>query len=169
MGQKYRSVLLLNQSYMPVGVVSWRKAINLVIGRQKAHILHEYADKRSSVFDAAVIRLMVRSPDPFSIFEKQKFSKRNVFLRDKFTCQYCAKPVSGKELTIDHVKPRADGGKTTYLNCVTSCKKCNSSKADRTPEEAGMKLISPIRKPTIYDIFSTGRIPSEWTDYLKFG
>lgn len=164
---KYRKVLLLNQYYAPLDVVSSRKADDLIRWRCKAHILHEYAEK-NGIYDAAVIRLLVKSPDPFTIFEKQKFSKRNVFLRDRYLCQYCSKRLQGKDLTIDHVIPRAANGETCYANCVTACKKCNTTKADRTPEQAGMKLISPIRKPTIYDIFNVGRIPDEWTDYLKF-
>ena len=163
---RYRHVLLLNQNYIPVGVISWRKAVNLVIGRQKAHSLVDYEERRSKAFDAAVIRLNVRSPDPFSMFEKQKFSKRNVFLRDKYECQFCEKRLTFKELTIDHVKPRAQGGVTSYMNCVTSCKKCNARKGDRTPEQAMMPLLNRIRRPNIYDIFNAFAIPGEWRDYL---
>jgi len=165
---KYRSVLLLNMGYMPIGVLSWRKAVNLVVGRQKAHVVEEYEEKRSACFDAAVIRLIVTSPNPYSIFEKQKFSKRNVFIRDKYLCQYCEKRLSGKDLTIDHVTPRYSGGKTSYLNCVTSCKKCNVRKGNTHLEKLQMRLLKPVRKPNMYDIFSAINIPEEWSGYLKY-
>lgn len=165
---KYRSVLLLNMGYVPVGVLSWKKAVNLVIGRQKAHIVEEYQDKRTTCFDAAVIRLVVKSPNPFTIFEKQKFSKRNVFLRDKFLCQYCEKKLSGKDLTIDHVHPKSLGGGTSYLNCVTSCKKCNVKKGDMCLGDISMRLAKPIRKPNIYDIFGAINIPEEWSIYIRY-
>jgi hypothetical protein len=160
-----RKVLLLNRNYTPVGIVSWRKAVNLVLGRGKAHTLVEYADS-NRVFDVAVIRLVVESPDPFRMFEKQKFSKRNVFLRDRHSCQYCAKQLPIKELTIDHVRPRAKGGGTSYLNCVTSCKRCNSTKGDFTLDQCGMRLLKPIRRPNIYDVFHTAKVPDEWHDFL---
>jgi 5-methylcytosine-specific restriction endonuclease McrA len=162
----YRKVLLLNQNYQPLGIISWRRAVNLVIGREKAHTLVEYQIESNKTFDAAVVRLTVKSPDPFIRWERQKFSKRNIFLRDSFECQFCTKQLVLKDLTIDHVKPRAQGGKTHYLNCVTSCKRCNSRKGDRTPEEAGMKLNQPIRRPNMYDVFNTLDIPSEWRDYI---
>lgn len=165
---KYRSVLLLNMGYIPVGVLSWKKAVNLVIGRQKAHVVEEYQDKRTTCFDAAVIRLVVKSPNPYTIFEKQKFSKRNVFLRDAFLCQYCEKKLGGKDLTIDHVTPRAAGGGTSYMNCVTSCKKCNVRKGDSRLEDINMRLVKPVRKPNIYDIFRAINIPEEWSNYLSY-
>lgn len=161
-----RKVLLLNQAYAPINIVGWRKASDLVLWRQKAQIVHEYADG-DSMFNASVISLVVRSPNPHTIFDKQRFSKRNVFLRDQFSCQYCAKAVYGKELTIDHIVPRALGGRTSYLNCVTACKKCNAIKADKPLEKTELKLINPVRRPNIYDLFVAGKFPGEWSMYIK--
>lgn len=151
---------------MPLRPISWRKAINLVIGREKAEIVAEY-DEPTSVFNASVVRLVVPSPDPFKIFQKQKFSKKNLFLRDQFECQYCSKNISMRDGTIDHVVPRAQGGKTTYLNCAAACKPCNSTKDNRTPDQAKMPLRKPLRYPNMYDLFKLEKIPAEWEMWIK--
>lgn len=75
------------------------------------------------------------------------FSKRNVFKRDRHTCQYCNG--QGKELTLDHVLPRSKGGQTVWTNIVTACEPCNKKKANMTPEEAGMKLAKKPYKPDL--------------------
>lgn len=163
-----RQVLLLNMNYTPIDICSWRKAVNLVIGRNKAHILSEYKDKLNPEFNAAVIRLVVKIPNLFKTWERQRFSKRKIFLRDRFTCQYCNKRLHGTELTIDHVIPRSKGGKTHYTNCVTCCRDCNVFKDNLTLEEAGMRLLNPIRRPMLYDSFNEGFTPEEWEEYLWF-
>ena len=76
------------------------------------------------------------------------YSKYHVFRRDKYVCQYCGLQTVREDLTIDHVVPRSQGGQTSWSNCVTSCEPCNSKKADRTPEQAGMKLRSQPIKPS---------------------
>lgn len=162
-----RSVLLLNQNYVPIGVISWKRAVGLVIGRQKAHILEEYSIKNSNGFDAAVVRLMVRSPDPHSVWEKQRFSKRHVFMRDNWECLYCGVGLSSSTATMDHVMPKSRGGKTNYENCATSCKKCNSKKDNKTPSEADMKLRYNLRKPNMSDVFNGYKnMPLEWNAWL---
>ena len=90
------------------------------------------------------------------------FSRRNIFKRDRFTCQFCGRQPGSEELTIDHVVPRSRGGTSTWENCVLACVPCNARKANRTPEQAGMKLrrapVRPAWKP-LYDA-STVRIAS---------
>lgn len=161
-----RNVLLLNMNYVPIRILSWKDAVSLVIGRGKGHPIVEYDDRKSDKFNAAVVRLAVKIPEVYHKYDKNKFSKRNVFLRDNFTCQYCAKKVVGKDLTIDHVIPRANGGKTTYMNCVAACKKCNSKKDCNSLEEANMNLIRPIKPPSRNDMFNITHVPQEWKDYL---
>jgi 5-methylcytosine-specific restriction endonuclease McrA len=96
------------------------------------------------------------------------FCRRNVFKRDHQTCQYCGARPGTEELTIDHVVPRAQGGLTNWENCVLACVPCNARKANRTPEQAGMKLrrhpTRPAWKP-LYDA-STVRIAS-WSRFLS--
>jgi 5-methylcytosine-specific restriction endonuclease McrA len=76
-----------------------------------------------------------------------KFTRQNVFERDKNTCQYCGKKFDRKDLNIDHVVPRQRGGLTTWTNVVCSCITCNARKANRTPQEAGMHLVKKPKKP----------------------
>lgn len=75
------------------------------------------------------------------------YSKYHVYRRDHHTCQYCGQQLKREQLTIDHVIPRSQGGQTSWVNCVTSCEPCNSKKADRTPEQAGMKMRRKPVKP----------------------
>lgn len=95
------------------------------------------------------------------------FSKRNVLRRDHFTCQYCGVQPGLQDLSIDHVKPRAQGGATTWENCVSACLNCNHRKADRTPEQVGMRLrrlpVRPQWQP-IYSRLHSGR--SSWQPFL---
>ena len=96
------------------------------------------------------------------------FSRRNVFKRDRYTCQYCGKQPGSEELTIDHVVPRSQGGLSTWENCVLACIECNARKANRTPEQAHMPLrkhpVRPHWKP-LYAPHSV-RIDS-WTKFLS--
>lgn len=161
-----KNVLLLNQNFTPLRPISWKKGVGLVLGRGKAEVLEEYVEQHSIYFNAAVIKLTVPSPDPYSLFKKQKFSKKHVFLRDRYTCQYCAKAISVRDGTIDHVLPRSKGGKTDYLNCVAACKPCNSRKDNKTPEQAMMPLLTRMRYPTVKDIFYSVDLPEEWKQYL---
>ncbi len=96
------------------------------------------------------------------------FSRRNLFKRDHSTCQYCACQPGTEELTIDHVLPRSQGGQTTWENCVLACVSCNAKKANRTPEQAMMKLrrapVRPSWKP-LYD--ATGVRIASWSRFLS--
>ena len=96
------------------------------------------------------------------------FSRRNLFKRDHSTCQYCGCQPGTEELTIDHVLPRSQGGQTTWENCVLACVACNAHKANRTPDQAGMKLrrapVRPSWKP-LYD--ATGVRIASWSRFLS--
>jgi 5-methylcytosine-specific restriction endonuclease McrA len=82
---------------------------------------------------------------------KVPYSRRNVYIRDQYTCQYCG---TKRDLSIDHIIPSSRGGKTNFKNCVTSCVKCNTTKGNRTPEEASMKLNRLPYVPTIMEFLS---------------
>ena len=86
---------------------------------------------------------------------KPKFSRRNLFLRDRCICQLCGKKFPSNELTMGHVIPRSKGGEVSWTNIVLSCVKCNHKMADRTPEQAGMKLIRKPVVPTMDDLRMT--------------
>jgi 5-methylcytosine-specific restriction endonuclease McrA len=100
-----------------------------------------------------------------------KFSRINVLTRDQFQCQYCGERKPTAELNYDHVVPRSRGGKTTWTNIVSSCVPCNSRKSNRTPAEAGMRLLKAPVCPKSLPIVairpqSLGEVPSLWRDYL---
>ena len=95
-------------------------------------------------------------------------SRSNIIWRDKNKCQYCAKEEESKVLTIDHVLPHSKGGKNTWENLVTACKKCNQKKGNRTPKEAHMRLLKKPTKPKSSVLKALGKkqISDLWKDYL---
>ena len=139
-------VLVLNQNYEPLNVCSVRRAFVLV-DRGKAEILENgrgYLHSPTALYMIpSIIRLiyLIRRPRP-----QGRLTRRDVFLRDRFTCQYCARHT--KDLTLDHVLPRHRGGSHDWKNVVAACKPCNHRKAGRTPPEAHMRLVrEPFRPP----------------------
>lgn len=116
----------------------------------------------------------VRAPEviTLAVFDrlpggKAPFSKRNVFKRDRYTCQYCGRQPGAEELTIDHVMPRSQGGETSWENCVLACVACNRRKADLSLKQTGMRLRSIPRMPVWRPLYSSrsARLPS-WTSFL---
>jgi 5-methylcytosine-specific restriction endonuclease McrA len=168
-------VLVLNRSYLPLGRINWEAAFTMVF-TGRAEIVEEYADKvvrsASEIFRMpSIIRFLTRAS---CIFKRRnvKFNRKNVYLRDKGTCQYCRTKVPMSEFTYDHVRPRSQGGKTKWENIVVACLPCNHKKADRTPEQARMRLMAkPVRPTTLPG--GEGRqfrwsepVPESWKDYL---
>jgi len=100
-----------------------------------------------------------------------KFSKINVCLRDDFTCQYCGQKLPMSQLNYDHVLPRDQGGKTVWSNIVMACYPCNSKKANKTPEEAGMRLLSVPRQPKTLPMpeprVDASSVPEEWAPFIR--
>src|SRR3990170_5510742 len=145
-------VLVLNQNYEPLNVCTVRRAFVLV-DRGKAEILENgrgYLHTASQMFEMpSVLRLiyLIRRPRPTA-----RLTRRDVFHRDSFTCQYCGKQT--KELTLDHVLPRHRGGLHDWHNVVAACKSCNHRKAGRTPPEAHMGLVRQPFRPA-YSFFRT--------------
>ncbi len=132
--------LLLNATYEPLQLISWQKAVTLMF-LQKVEALAHYDQllrgAHRSISQPAVVRLHKRVP-----WRKHgvRFSRRHVFQRDAYTCQYCIKAYSPKDLTFDHVFPKSRGGETGWTNIVTSCRSCNQRKGNRTPQEANMPV-----------------------------
>jgi len=162
--------LLLNSTFEPVKVVSWKKAIVMVL-LEKVEVVEEYDRMIRGISLGlrlpAVIRLnrYIKKRTPII-----KFSRQNLYIRDGGRCQYCGSPFSHKELTYDHVIPRSKGGETEWTNVVTCCVKCNLKKGGRTPEEAGMFLIrkpkAPIWIPLLTMSLGLKETPEPWKDYL---
>lgn len=167
-----QQTLLLDQSFQPVKTIPWQRAVTLLtLG--KVEIVEEYdgfliRSVKAVIKMPAVVRLL----RAFKRFRKPvKFSRINIFARDNYTCQYCAKKHNDMgKLTFDHVTPRTRGGKTEWSNIATCCGPCNEKKRDRTPSEAGMKLLNvPVQPKWIpaIELKLTGRsAPDEWHDYI---
>jgi 5-methylcytosine-specific restriction endonuclease McrA len=163
------SVLWLNSTYEPLGIISWEDAMQMIVTGDGEAVVELEAPVRSAKQEwklPSVVR-------QFKEFKKGKgiqFSRINVYTRDNWTCQYCGKKKSNpRELTFDHVLPKCQGGKTNWKNIVTACKKCNSKKDDKTPEQARMVLLSEPVKPgwlpqTV--VINLKNIPVEWEPYI---
>lgn len=163
-------VLLLNISYEPLKVINWKKAVTLLcLG--KVEVLEEYNQEIHSVTFTiklpSVVRLLKmvnRNKSPV------KFSRQNIYARDRYKCQYCGGQYQSEELTYDHVHPRSRGGKTEWDNIVTCCIECNRKKGGRTPREAKMQLIRKPKRPAwvpgIRITIGFREVPQSWRDYL---
>ena len=165
--------LVLNAAYQPINRVSWRDAFCLVF-TGRAEVVETYADRvvRSAreVFPMPSIVRFVRRVS-YVFRGGVKFNRKNLYLRDKGRCQYCGKKVSKADFTYDHVVPRKQGGRTVWKNVVIACFQCTQFKADRTPEQAGMRLLTQPVKPrslpgTTPVIRYNDNMPPTWRDYL---
>jgi 5-methylcytosine-specific restriction endonuclease McrA len=161
------AVLVLNQNYEPLNVCNARRAFVLV-DRGKAEVIEHGVGELRSAFQSfhlpSVIRLiyMIKRPRP-----QMRLTRREVFVRDHYTCQYCGKQT--KDLTIDHVMPRHRGGRHTWDNLVAACRSCNHKKAGRTPQEAHMRLLNePARPPasSYYVFYHYLESQSEWRKFI---
>lgn len=162
--------LVLDQSYMPIGVVSWKDALTMFF-TDKCEILSEYDGFVRSQLLIIKVPAVVRLLNAFRRHKKPvKFSRISVYGRDGYKCQYCGQKFRMNELTYDHVIPRAQGGKTTWENIVTCCISCNSRKGCRSPAQANMKLIKqpvqPSRTPSMVIQISKDSVPDAWRDFL---
>jgi len=160
-----RNVLVLNASYEPLSIVSFRRATCLVLDDKAEIIEHDGSVLRSPSLTLPVpsvvrLRYMVR----VARRRQAVLSRRAVFARDDHTCQYCGGPAD----SIDHVLPRSRGGGHDWENLVAACRRCNLAKRDRTPEEAGMRLRRPgcPPRPRSWVVVGASRMPEAWKPYL---
>jgi 5-methylcytosine-specific restriction endonuclease McrA len=159
--------LVLNLDYTPISVCTVQRAFLLVFLNKaeivKANSQHSIHTISRSYPMPSVIKLgrYVNVP-----YKGVVLSKENVFKRDGFQCQYCG---TQKDLTLDHLIPKAKGGKTSWNNLVTACRKCNSMKGDYTPEQAGLQLNFKPFKPSyiMYLKELSSRIYEEWKPFLE--
>jgi len=160
-------VLVLNANFQPINITSTYRAINLVLAEKATLVMNGrgYIHSVSQAFPLpSVIRLnrMVKRPRPIV-----KLTRREIFRRDDFTCQYCGRKVSN--LTIDHVIPKHLGGATTWQNVVTACSRCNHLKGGMTPEQSGMHPLSAPQVPPSTATYLFGRHLNqnqEWQEFL---
>jgi 5-methylcytosine-specific restriction endonuclease McrA len=165
-------VLLLNSNYEPLNVCDTRRAFRLLFG-SKAEVLeydHHEVRTPTEVFRApSVIRLQyqIKRPRP-----RVKLSRREIFIRDRYSCQYCGKETH--DLTLDHIVPRHRGGAHSWDNLVAACKSCNHRKGGKLLEEARMRLARPPVEPRsdLYSLFTpylSDPRNEAWRDYLFLG
>lgn len=163
-------VLLLNITYEPLRIINWKKAITLLM-LGKVEVLEEYGTEIHSVSFTlklpSVVRLLMMAKRPGA---SVRFSRQNIYARDKYCCQYCGRKFPVEDLSYDHVIPKSRGGKTVWTNIVTACMRCNRKKGGRTPKEAKMQLIrKPTRPkwlPSLRVTIGFKEIPTTWRDYL---
>ena len=160
-------MLVLNATYEPINVCTVRRAVVLLL-KEKAEVIERAEwglhSANATIPRPMVIRLVtyVRVPrDP----HRRKITRRAVFARDNWTCQYCG---SRGNLTVDHVIPRSKGGGSTWDNIVASCAPCNRRKGNALPRQAGMNLARQPKtpNPNVFIHVASPTIPAAWRAYL---
>lgn len=190
----FTRTLILTQYYTPHEIVDWKDAVTRMFGG-KIQVVAQYneilahidrntlrsfpelalalrqvvgADVESIEVKVPAVAVLMRHVKP--VKSGVKFSKVNVMTRDHFSCQYCGNRFKGSQLNYDHVVPRAKGGRTVWDNIVSACYACNSKKANRTPQEAGMPLLSKPERPRVLPLngplIDLDEAPAEWHPYL---
>lgn len=157
--------LVLNASYEPINIITDTRAVVLILQGKAESVLDQdricSGDKQALMFPS-VVRLTYMAAVPR--MRQVPLSRRALFQRDSFQCQYCGgKP---ERLEVEHVVPRAQGGRNVWENVTTACRECNAHKRDRTPQQAGMTLLSkPYAPSRVAMIASRGH--DEWEPYLE--
>lgn len=180
-------VLILNRSYLPIHVTSVRRAFVLLYQGIARAVNEQYqlfdfqswSDLSVSARDESIglVNRAIRVPRVILLVgydrvpkRQVRFSRYNIYARDKSTCQYCGRRLPRHDLNLDHVIPRSQGGISTWENVVCSCQECNRRKGGRTPQQAGMSLsrkpVRPKWTPFMQDAFSLARY-KEWLPFLN--
>jgi 5-methylcytosine-specific restriction endonuclease McrA len=180
-------VLVLNRSYLPIHVTSVRRAFSMLY-QGVARVVDEQYETfdfdswrdlaiRAGDDSIGVVGGLIRVPRVILLtaFDRiprrhVRFSRINVYARDRSTCQYCGRRFPRTDLNLDHVVPRSRGGRSTWQNVVCSCMDCNRRKGGRTPQQAGMRLIAPPRRPRwtpMVGVLAGRRGYPEWRPFLS--
>lgn len=193
------TVLVLNRSYLPIHVTSVRRAFSLVyqgiarvVGDEyrtfdfdqwSGFRVHDRSASHANAADARPVEWIGTSRGPLpaprvillTVFDRVprrhvRFSRANVMSRDGFTCQYCGDRPPRSQLNLDHVVPRAHGGRSSWENVVASCLDCNRRKGGRTPEQAGLRLLRAPARPRWTPLASlplAHNRHAEWRPFLR--
>ena len=166
-----KKTLLLNASYEVLSFITYKKAMKLIV-KEKVETISSWDEiitwGAGKIPHPSILRLKnhVRRN-----YFNSNFSRKALVKRDRSSCQYCNKKLTASQITIDHVNPRAQGGITSFTNCVVCCQICNNKKADRTPEQAAMVLLKKPTHPSFSSIHYYASDPqefwnSDWDDFL---
>ncbi|MBP6832752.1 MAG: HNH endonuclease [Deltaproteobacteria bacterium] len=160
------ATLLLNATFEPLKIISWQRAVTLMF-LGKAELVEAYDEIIRGISTSIAMPSVVRLRRYARHDRRVKFSRGNVYRRDGYACQYCGVQPGASRLTLDHVVPRARGGRMEWTNIVTCCVTCNGRKADRTPEQARMELARPPVRPARMCAVARAEAPhTAWIDYL---
>jgi len=167
-----KPVLVLNASYEPINICAVRRALVLVlkgVARAEEESTQHIHSARNVMRLPSVIRLLEYRRIPH---QTRALSRKNILMRDRYTCQYCHRTLPSSELTLDHVVPRSRAGESNWENLVACCNPCNNRKGSRTPEEAGMKLARPPRPFSLHTsrhlMRMLGKSDEQWRKYLFY-
>jgi 5-methylcytosine-specific restriction endonuclease McrA len=180
--------LVLNRHWQPVHVTNVVRAL-VLLWNDTARVVEPEEYRLYTWDDWAALeptdgrpciraaRLRLRVPEVISLTHYDRlpstavtFSRRNVAKRDHYTCQYCGAQPGGEAITIDHVVPRSQGGTSSWTKCVAACDACNTRKADRTPEQAGMRLRRSPARPDWKPFYAAqGARVTSWDPFLARG
>jgi 5-methylcytosine-specific restriction endonuclease McrA len=150
-----KQVLLLNQDNTPLNIITISKAFKLLT---KDKVWAD--DSTGEYYEVISVSKIIKIPKILILkyyvklpYKKVPASRRNVFHRDQYVCQYCGLDLCDKTATIDHIVPRCKGGGSTWTNMITACKKCNLAKGNRTPKEAKMPIKNKAKEPSYGFLF----------------
>lgn len=187
--RNHNSCLILNIDYSPLCIIDWQKSITWYYRSLSVYNSHiEIVSFHNNDFIQGTNGQKFKIPSIIRVLkyinlnnQPVKFSRKNLFIRDNFTCQYCGIKKDISQLTYDHVIPKSQwtnkASPTNWNNIVTACAVCNRKKANRTPTIANMPLLTQPIKPnktykylpiTTYLTTIDNRIPSDWKTYLTF-
>lgn len=158
-------------SYFPLSIWPWQEAVKAIF-RGSVQVVSEYDRTVRSPNNEIRLPSVLALKEYVNVTRNPAFTRFNVFLRDRWECQYCGDGFKTHELTFDHVIPRSKGGRTNWENIVASCRDCNTAKGSKMPHEAKMFPIHEPRQPSIYELQSHGRkfppnfLHESWDDFL---
>ena len=168
----HKPVLVLNASFEPINVCAARRALVLIlkgVASAEEHTQLHGHSTRNAIRLPSVIRLHDYRRIPQ---QTRSLSRKNILMRDKYTCQYCLKVMPAGELTLDHVMPRSRGGASTWENLVACCHPCNNRKGNRTPDEANFRLLRPPKPFSLHTsrhlMRLLARSDEQWQKYLFY-
>lgn len=158
-------------SYFPLSTWSWQNALKAVF-LNRVNVVSEYKQTVNSPSVSIKLPSVISLKDYIPLPSRAAFTRFNVFLRDKFCCQYCQKIFKAEALTFDHVIPRSKGGKTEWANVVTACRSCNTAKGNKSISKLGLTLKKEPKTPTNFELKEIGRqyppnyLHEGWSDFL---